>query len=212
MHAIGFEAAGNVHADGPTGQACRKVPAACAEQRVHIFSGDQSDRSFLRSVVGSPEAHDGYDVIVDDGSHVPAHVITSFAALWPLVRPGGVYVVEDTETSYWDSPGARVYGHALPGAGIGRPPPANVVEFFKLFADIVSRHHFYAPDLSVLGGVDKDIKSVEFGDGIVFVHKMAAHDAGYPRDLRFPGAVRTGPGSALDAWIATRKHLESFVN
>ena len=40
-------------------------------------------------------APDGCDLIVDDASHVGALSAATFALLWPLVRPGGFYVVED---------------------------------------------------------------------------------------------------------------------
>ncbi len=36
-----------------------------------------------------------FDLVVDDGSHLYAEVRSAFTKLWPLVRPGGLYVVED---------------------------------------------------------------------------------------------------------------------
>ena len=38
-----------------------------------------------------------YDVIIDDGSHLPRHQIGCWQALWPLVRSGGLYIIEDLE-------------------------------------------------------------------------------------------------------------------
>lgn len=40
-------------------------------------------------------APDGCDLIVDDASHRGGPTAAAFAQLWPLVRPGGYYVVED---------------------------------------------------------------------------------------------------------------------
>lgn len=40
-----------------------------------------------------------YDLIVDDGCHDGPTVIRSFRLLWPLVAPGGFYVVEDWQVS-----------------------------------------------------------------------------------------------------------------
>ena len=51
-----------------------------------------------------------WDIIIDDGSHVPYHQVFSFFCLWKAVVPGGLYVIEDLETNYW-LPGRRVYGH-----------------------------------------------------------------------------------------------------
>lgn len=36
------------------------------------------------------------DLIVDDASHQPAQTTRTFELLWPLVAPGGYYVIEDT--------------------------------------------------------------------------------------------------------------------
>lgn len=35
------------------------------------------------------------DVVVDDGSHIPADALASFDVLWPFLTPDGVYFVED---------------------------------------------------------------------------------------------------------------------
>src|SRR5882757_9979464 len=65
---------------------------------INIFKGSQVDKEFLRNVIkkiGNP------DIIIDDGSHVNEHMIDTFKILFPLLKDGGVYVVEDTQTSYW---------------------------------------------------------------------------------------------------------------
>ena len=35
------------------------------------------------------------DFIIDDGSHIAVHQKTSFDVLWPLIKPGGFYAIED---------------------------------------------------------------------------------------------------------------------
>ncbi len=37
----------------------------------------------------------GFDVIIDDGSHVTEHQILTAECLLPRLNPGGVYVIED---------------------------------------------------------------------------------------------------------------------
>ena len=50
----------------------------------------------------SPALQDNrYDIIIDDGSHIPGHQLTSLACLLPALNPGGLYVIEGLETSYW---------------------------------------------------------------------------------------------------------------
>ncbi|MGB3079449.1 MAG: class I SAM-dependent methyltransferase, partial [Saprospiraceae bacterium] len=69
-----------------------------AESRIHIYTGDQSDADFLNRV---SNIEGPYDVIIDDGSHMQSHIILSFETLFPLMASGGIYVIEDTQTSYW---------------------------------------------------------------------------------------------------------------
>ena len=52
--------------------------------------------------------------MIDDGGHTMEQQIVSIETLFPLLADGGVYLVEDTHTSYWDSHGGglRPRGHA----------------------------------------------------------------------------------------------------
>ena len=74
------------------------VKSALQEDRIHIVKGDQCDALFLQEVT---KTHGPFDIIIDDGSHVQSHIIASFEALFPLLPSGGIYVIEDTQTSYW---------------------------------------------------------------------------------------------------------------
>ena len=50
----------------------------------------------------------GWDLVINNGSHVPRHQLVSFVALYPFVCPGGMYVIEDIESSYlWITPRPR---------------------------------------------------------------------------------------------------------
>eukprot|EP01065_Artemidia_motanka_P033284 TRINITY_DN40258_c0_g1_i1.p3 TRINITY_DN40258_c0_g1~~TRINITY_DN40258_c0_g1_i1.p3 ORF type:complete len:279 (+),score=100.82 TRINITY_DN40258_c0_g1_i1:74-910(+) len=70
-----------------------------------MYIGDQQDRDFL-AVLKAAAPAGGWDVVIDDGGHHPRQQITSFEALWPAVAPGGMYVIEDIQTSFWTLPGA----------------------------------------------------------------------------------------------------------
>jgi hypothetical protein len=50
-----------------------------------------------------------FDIILDDGSHVPNHQMLTINKLWDLVKPGGIYIIEDIETSYWKR--SSIYGY-----------------------------------------------------------------------------------------------------
>lgn len=41
-----------------------------------------------------------WDIIIDDGSHLSGHIVKAFRLHWPLLRPGGTYVVEDTKCTH----------------------------------------------------------------------------------------------------------------
>lgn len=60
--------------------------------------GSQDDPGFLRSVISEMGAP---DIILDDGSHIGRHQRISFDTLFPMLKYGGVYVIEDLHTSYW---------------------------------------------------------------------------------------------------------------
>ena len=72
------------------------------EERIKIFQGSQIDKPFLNQLVLNIPA---LDIIIDDGSHINEHVIESFRILFPFLKNGGIYVIEDTQTSYWQNYG-----------------------------------------------------------------------------------------------------------
>jgi demethylmacrocin O-methyltransferase len=100
-------------------------PRDLREPRIETFCGSQADPAFLRGVVdriGPP------DLIIDDGSHRSEHVIASFEVLFPLLAPGGLYVIEDVHRSYIPS-----YGGGPPGT------EGTTVEFVKRRIDDLVR-------------------------------------------------------------------------
>lgn len=54
---------------------------------------DQQDPTLPRQL--QVFAPDGYHLIVDDASHEGQRTWKTFTNLWPLVKPGGYYVIED---------------------------------------------------------------------------------------------------------------------
>jgi hypothetical protein len=73
---------------------CDIAPACKAYERpgVEVVIGDQGSRSFWRDTLARIPAP---DVVLDDGSHDPAHQRTTLEAVLPHLKPGGVYVCED---------------------------------------------------------------------------------------------------------------------
>lgn len=84
-----------------------------AGERIHIFEGDQSDIRFL-SKVADTLAPKGFDIIIDDASHIADFTRIAFWHLFDNhLKPGGLYVVEDWGTGYWDDwPDGRSYSRS----------------------------------------------------------------------------------------------------
>jgi hypothetical protein len=104
------------------------INPACAsltEDQVEIRIGDQGDRSFLRSL---RDELGEIDILIDDGAHMMRHQVATFEELFPAVRDGGVYLVEDLHTGYWPEYGGgheRLlplrYRSCWPVSGLARP-------------------------------------------------------------------------------------------
>jgi Clostridial hydrophobic W len=65
--------------------------------RVTIVLADQANIEELTSI---GIEHGPFDIIIEDGSHMWNHQITSLRALFPFLKNGGLYVVEDLQTNY----------------------------------------------------------------------------------------------------------------
>ena len=66
--------------------------------RVTLVQGSQVDPDVIARLIAD---HGPFDVIVDDGSHDNAHVWESFRMLFPALKPGGLYLVEDVQTAFF---------------------------------------------------------------------------------------------------------------
>jgi hypothetical protein len=68
-----------------------------ARPRVAIEIINQSD---IEQLTQLGIKHGPFDVIIEDGSHFWEHQITSLKTLFPFVKNGGIYIVEDLQTNY----------------------------------------------------------------------------------------------------------------
>jgi predicted O-methyltransferase YrrM len=83
--------------------------------RVKTFYGvDQADAALLRSICET-EFDGPLDLVIDDASHQVAETRASFDVLFPRLRPGGLFLIED-----WQ------WGH-VPAAEIGAGPKAEML-------------------------------------------------------------------------------------
>jgi predicted O-methyltransferase YrrM len=97
------------------------------EDRIKIYIGDQANPSFLERVAA---AEGPFDLVVDDGGHRATQQKVSLRSLWPHLKPGGIYVIEDIHTSYLQD----IYG-------MGWREPETTVEFLKYVVDDIHEGH-----------------------------------------------------------------------
>ena len=134
-----------------------------AGRRTRVYTADQSDAADLDRIV---EAEGGFDIIIDDGSHLSAHQIFTFRHLFARLRDGGLYVVEDVQTSFWRG---GVRGFDWDGAGIDDPGfGGTCYGWFLELAKYVNHAEFQSR-----GGVDADLLALGRGiTGITFQHNL----------------------------------------
>jgi cephalosporin hydroxylase len=78
------------------------------EAHVHVLFQEQSNCAHLDEITDMAGAAP-FDLVIDDDSHEPGHQLKTLVKLFPRVSPGGFYVIEDIETSNWDTTGSCIY-------------------------------------------------------------------------------------------------------
>jgi hypothetical protein len=148
---------------------------ALESDRIKIFQGSQDDEVFLKKVV---EQTGKLDIIIDDGSHHNDHVIKTFKVLFPELNDGGIYIIEDTHTSYIPS-----YENWSKFSDDNQPPewsqyggsldlydPKTMMNFFKRLVDCLSHQEFFNPGY-LPNYFDKHILGIHFYRNQIFIYK-----------------------------------------
>lgn len=104
------------------------------EDRIKIYRGSQDDPELLQRM---HEECGGFDIIIDDGSHVNKHVIASFKILFPLLKMDGIYAIEDLFTSYWS--------HIMGGSSTDLSTPNTSMGFLKSLTDGLNHKEYELP-------------------------------------------------------------------
>lgn len=82
--------------------------------RIRLYQGSQDDLGLLHTI-GKENAPQGFDIIIDDASHIGEITRKSFWFLFNnCLKPGGIYVIEDWGSGYWPSwPDGRIFNKNL---------------------------------------------------------------------------------------------------
>lgn len=125
---------------------CQKIN----DPRVQVLKGSSCDPKFLETL---PHP---FDAIIDDASHFASQQIASFLSLWPRLKVGGLYFIEDLHT------------YASPQHSDG---PVNIMQFL---ASICEQMQAKGPDGRArreIGDQWPDIETVTFRKGMVIIKK-----------------------------------------
>lgn len=125
---------------------------------VSVKIGDQTNPEFWDRFLENREI----DVFLDDGGHHCIQQIVTFEKVFPKIKPGGIFICEDTHTSYW-----RDYGGGL-------ETRQSFISYAKKLVDIL--HYDWkeetTSDLELLRKITNDISGVFFYDSVVVVEKF----------------------------------------
>jgi hypothetical protein len=153
--------------------------------RQKTFLADQSDIQALQRIATSEVKHPVF-LIVDDGSHLPEHQLTSFNYLFEhLLEPGGIYIMEDIEVSYWSR--GELYGY---NARYGFKHPMSILEVFKSVIDSINDEFLteanrYAVNVLLNGFIPPSardaIETITFGKNCIIIVKKQRDDLNQPR-------------------------------
>jgi hypothetical protein len=135
-----------------------------------VLKADQSDLNSLVSAID--EIVHPISIVIDDGSHHPSHQLLTFSYLFQsLLTAGGIYIVEDIETSYWRC--GSLYGYLF---NYGLSDPWSTIEAFKIACDYVNRRYLSIEDKSFLEyrmmSVGLDPESVGLIESILFSRNL----------------------------------------
>src|SRR5882672_2635386 len=129
--------------------------------RIRIYQGRQEDTSVL-SKIAAEVAPDGFDIVIDDASHIAAPTRTGFWHLFDNhLKPGGLFAIEDWGTGYWERwPDGRAWR-------AGEPHHAGMVGFIKELIDEQGAH-----DLT-RGWYDEPLQRISRFESILLVSSIA---------------------------------------
>lgn len=137
----------------------------------HIFDQTNVEKLFRLGMDAGP-----FDIIIDDASHMNRDMIQTFTTLFPYLRPGGIYVLEDIHATY-----QKDYGGTGNTTHPGRPGPGSLIQMVKDLVDDVqllgstsvglyaNPWNVTSDTLSRLTYYARRIESIQFYPGLSFI-------------------------------------------
>lgn len=175
------------------------------DPRISIVVGDANSAPAFQEIRAiSPD----FDIVIDDGSHRSMDILNSFVNYFPLVKPGGLYVVEDTHTLYNDQFGGGILNEF------------SAYAFFKKLIDVVS-FQFWRDELAIntyfrtffpLNAtpgfiVDGWVESIEFRNSVITITKSLT-----PGHEKLGKRILVGSSAQVQTWGGSFQAAAPMVN
>ena len=129
------------------------VPKKLGVSNIKIDIGDQGDPEFWKEYLKDKPK---FDIVIDDGGHTMKQQITTYESVYNHISDNGVYLCEDTHTSYW-----KMWEGGLKKSD-------TFIEYSKNWIDQINAYH-------IIGCNDFKFRevtnSIHFYDSIVVLEK-----------------------------------------
>lgn len=126
------------------------------EEQVTIFIGEQEDRKFWQEMrIKIPKI----DILIDDGGHTMIQQIVTFEEMFSHVKDNGIYLCEDTHTSYLD---------AFHG---GYKKKDTFIEYSKNFIDYINAWHSENTKRLSVSDFTHSVYGLHYYTGMVVIEK-----------------------------------------
>ncbi len=163
------------------------------DPRIKVIVSDANKMEGLQAIKAIKSQ---LDIVIDDGSHRSMDVLSSFINYFPFLKPGGIYVIEDTHTLY-----QMVFGGGLLN-------DLGAYAFFKKLIDVIG-YEFWAGQTSLetyfqtyfpSGGFPAFINegwvdSIEFRNSIITIRKSIS-----PNHNKLGDRVLAGNFAEVQQW------------
>lgn len=140
------------------------------DPRIVVVVGDANTDGVEQQIA---EHAVGFDIVIDDGSHVSKDIVQSFIRYFKRIKDGGIFLAEDLHCSYWKEFDGGLFD------------PYSSIAFFKRLADVINHEHWGVPGTrgdilrsffaeyacTVAEDVLASIHSIEFFNSICVVRK-----------------------------------------
>jgi SAM-dependent methyltransferase len=164
-----------------------------SDRRVKIVVGDANAAPAFQKIAALSTS---FDIVIDDGSHTSHDILRSFINYFPLLKPGGTFVIEDSCCLYMD------------GYGGGLLNEQSAYAFFKRLIDVIN-FQFWRNDVSINSYLctyfdsrsmpqfilDGWIDSIEFRNSIITIKKAVA-----PTHDKLGDRIITGTDAQVQTW------------